>query len=36
MLAFLAAAIVAYLIGSFPSGFIAGRICGVDLRAAGS
>ncbi len=36
MIAFLAAAIVAYLIGSFPSGFVAGRICGVDLRAAGS
>ena len=36
MLAFLAAAILAYLIGSFPSGFIAGRICGVDLRVAGS
>ena len=36
MLAFLAAAILSYLIGSFPSGFIAGRICGVDLRAAGS
>lgn len=36
MIAFLAAAILAYLIGSFPSGFIAGRICGVDLRAAGS
>ena len=36
MIAFLAAAILAYLIGSFPSGFIAGRICGVDLRVAGS
>ena len=36
MIAFLAAAIVAYLIGSFPSGFVAGRICGVDLRKAGS
>ena len=36
MLAFLAAAVLAYLIGSFPSGFIAGRCCGVDLRTAGS
>ena len=36
MIAFLVAAILAYLIGSFPSGFIAGRICGVDLRTAGS
>ncbi|MFA7345711.1 MAG: glycerol-3-phosphate 1-O-acyltransferase PlsY [Terrimicrobiaceae bacterium] len=36
VLAFLAAAILAYLIGSFPSGYIAGRIRGVDLRAAGS
>jgi len=34
--AYLAAAILAYLIGSFPSGFLAGRICGVDLRVAGS
>ena len=36
MFAYLAAAILAYLIGSFPSGFLAGRICGVDLRVAGS
>lgn len=36
MLAFLTAAVLAYLIGSFPSGFIAGRFCGVDLRTAGS
>jgi glycerol-3-phosphate acyltransferase PlsY len=34
--AFLAAAIAAYLIGSFPSGYVAGRICGVDLQRAGS
>lgn len=36
MLAFLAAAVLAYLIGSFPSGFIVGRFCGVDLRTVGS
>lgn len=36
MFAFIVAAISAYLIGSFPSGFIAGRMCGVDLRTAGS
>lgn len=36
MPAFLATAVVAYLIGSFPSGYIAGRLCGVDLRSAGS
>lgn len=36
MLAYLITAIVAYLIGSFPSGYIAGRLCGVDLRQAGS
>jgi len=34
--AYLAAALVAYLIGSFPSGYFAGRICGVDLQRAGS
>ena len=34
--AFLTAAVLAYLIGSFPSGFLAGRCCGVDLRTAGS
>ena len=28
--------VVAYLIGSFPSGYIAGRARGVDLRMAGS
>lgn len=36
VLAFTTAAILAYLIGSFPSGFLAGRICGVDLRKVGS
>ncbi len=29
-------AIVAYLIGSIPSGFILGKLAGVDVRAAGS
>lgn len=36
MFAFAIAAVLAYLIGSFPSGFIAGRMCGVDLRKVGS
>jgi glycerol-3-phosphate acyltransferase PlsY len=36
VLVFLLAASVAYLIGSFPSGYVAGSICGVDLRTAGS
>lgn len=36
MLAFVAAACLAYLIGSFPSGYIAGRFRGVDLRTVGS
>lgn len=36
MSAYVLAAIIAYLIGSFPSGYIAGRFCGVDLRTAGS
>lgn len=36
MSAYLITAFVAYLIGSFPSGYIAGRFCGVDLRKAGS
>jgi glycerol-3-phosphate acyltransferase PlsY len=30
------AAAVAYLVGSFPAGYLAGRTCGVDLRTAGS
>ena len=29
-------AIVGYLIGSFPAGYIAGRIAGIDIRKAGS
>jgi glycerol-3-phosphate acyltransferase PlsY len=31
-----AVAIISYLLGSFPSGFIAGRIAGVDIRQHGS
>jgi len=34
--AYITAAIVAYLIGSFPSGYFAGRACGVELQKAGS
>jgi len=33
---FLLVAIVSYLIGSVPSGYIAGRIAGIDIRTAGS
>jgi len=29
-------ALIGYLLGSFPSGFLAGRIAGVDVRQAGS
>lgn len=29
-------AVASYLVGSIPSGFLAGRICGVDLRTQGS
>ncbi len=36
MFAYLVTSLVAYLIGSFPSGYLAGRICGVDLQKAGS
>lgn len=36
MIAFLAIALLSYLVGSIPSGFIAGRIAGVDVRTAGS
>lgn len=35
-IAFVAAAAVSYLFGSFPSGFLAGKIKGVDLRKEGS
>jgi len=36
MTAYFATAIVAYLIGSFPSGYFAGRLCGIDLQKSGS
>jgi glycerol-3-phosphate acyltransferase PlsY len=36
MIAFVAIALVGYLIGSVPSGYIAGRIAGIDIRTAGS
>jgi glycerol-3-phosphate acyltransferase PlsY len=35
-IAVLATALVAYLVGSFPSGYLAGRAHGVDLRKEGS
>ena len=36
MIALLTVALVSYLIGSVPSGYIAGRIAGVDIRKIGS
>ena len=36
MLWFLAVALVSYVIGSIPSGYIAGRLAGVDIRSVGS
>lgn len=36
MIWFLVVALVSYLIGSVPSGYIAGRIAGVDIRSVGS
>lgn len=36
MLGISLSALVGYLLGSFPSGFIAGRIAGIDVRQAGS
>lgn len=35
-IAFISSLLASYLCGSFPSGFIAGKICGVDLRKEGS
>lgn len=32
----LSVAVAAYLVGSFPAGYIAGRLAGVDLRTVGS
>jgi acyl phosphate:glycerol-3-phosphate acyltransferase len=36
MLVFAAVALVSYLLGSIPAGYIAGRIAGIDIRHAGS
>ena len=36
MLGFFLSAVLGYFLGSFPSGFIAGRIAGIDVRQAGS
>ncbi|HEY4282713.1 MAG TPA: glycerol-3-phosphate 1-O-acyltransferase PlsY [Chthoniobacterales bacterium] len=36
MIALLGVAVVSYVIGSIPSGYIAGRIAGVDIRKVGS
>lgn len=36
VIVYCAAAFLAYLIGSFPSGYFAGRACGVDLQREGS
>ena len=36
MFVFAAVALVSYLLGSIPAGYIAGRIAGIDIRHAGS
>lgn len=36
MVCFVSIALIGYLLGSFPSGYIAGRIRGVDIRRVGS
>jgi len=36
MLVFSAVALVSYLLGSIPAGYLAGRIAGIDIRHAGS
>jgi len=36
VLPFIITAVVSYLIGSFPSGYLAGRIAGIDIRERGS
>lgn len=36
IIAFIIVALISYLIGSIPSGYIAGRIAGIDIRSAGS
>ena len=36
MLCFVSVALIAYLIGSFPTGYLVGRMRGIDLRKVGS
>ena len=36
MLTLVGVALVAYLLGSFPAGYIAGRLAGIDIRKVGS
>ncbi len=36
MLTFIAVALLGYLVGSLPAGYIAGRIAGIDIRKVGS
>ncbi|PYL26735.1 MAG: acyl-phosphate glycerol 3-phosphate acyltransferase [Verrucomicrobia bacterium] len=36
MLKFVAVALVSYLLGSIPAGYLAGRIAGIDIRKVGS
>src|SRR5947199_690914 len=36
MLCFVSTALAAYIIGSFPTGYLAGRLRGIDIRQAGS
>ncbi len=36
MLTLIGIALVAYLLGSFPAGYIAGRLAGIDIRKVGS
>src|SRR2546430_12888198 len=36
MLSFAAVALLGYLLGSIPAGYLAGRIAGVDIRKVGS
>ncbi len=36
MLCFVSVGLLAYLLGSFPSGYVAGRLRGVDMRKTGS
>jgi glycerol-3-phosphate acyltransferase PlsY len=36
VLSFVAVALIGYVIGSFPTGYIAGRMAGIDVRTVGS